>query len=420
MLIQPKIRGFVCITSHPQGCAAHVQEQIDFVKKQGAIAGAPKRVLVVGSSTGYGLASRIAAAFGGNAATIGVGFEKAPEADRTATAGWYNTAAFEHAAQKAGLYAKSFNGDAFSDAMKNEVFQTIKKDLGTIDAFVYSLASPRRTHPRTGEQFRSVLKPLGQPFTAKNLDTDRKIVSDITLPPCTEEEIRQTVAVMGGEDWQMWIEGLLQHGLIAAGDNKDLNNNEKRNFWTTAYSYIGPQVTWPIYKDGTIGRAKADVERAATEINKMLARVNGKAVVSVNKAVVTQASSAIPVVPLYISLLLKIMKAQGSHEGTIEQITRMWGQFASGMMNLDAEGRLRIDDREMAPSVQNEISRVWSQVTTENLDQLGDFAGYQADFLKLFGFGLKGVDYAKDTDPMVAIPSIPATPSSPATPASQV
>ena len=281
--------------------------------------------------------------------------------------------------------------------MKAEVFQAIKKDLGTIDAFVYSLASPRRTHPTTGEQFRSVLKPLGQPFHAKNLDTDRKIVNDVTLPPCTDEEIRQTVAVMGGEDWQMWIDGLQKHGLIA------------KNFWTTAYSYIGPEVTWPIYKDGTIGRAKADLERAAKEINQSLAPVSGRALVTVCKGVVTQASSAIPVVPLYMSLLFKIMKAQGSHEGTIEQIVRMWQQFSAGKMNLDAEGRVRLDDREMAPSVQSEIMRLWQTVSTENLDQVSDFAGYQTDFLKLFGFGLPGVDYTKETDPNVAIPSIPAT-----------
>lgn len=394
MLIQPKIRGFICITAHPQGCAANIAGQIAVVKGRGQIPSAPKRVLVVGSSTGYGLASRITAAFGGGAKTLGVFFEKAPEADRCASTGWYNTAAFETQAQKAGLYAKSFNGDAFSDAIKTQVFQTIKKDLGQIDALVYSLASPRRTHPHTGEQFRSVLKPIGRDFTAKNLDTDHKIVSDITLTSASDEEIRQTVAVMGGEDWELWVEGLKKEGLLA------------KNFVTLNYSYIGPDVTWPIYKDGTIGRAKADLERAQKAISQSLSSLGGHAYVSVNKAVVTQASSAIPVVPLYISLLFKIMKSAGNNEGTIEQIDRLWRQVASGKLNLDAEGRIRIDNYEMEAKIQDEIKKVWPIVTTENLDQLADFEGYQADFLRLFGFGLKGVDYTQETNPMVQIPSI--------------
>lgn len=395
MLIQPKIRGFICTTTHPQGCATHVAEQIAHAKAQGPMSGAPKRVLVVGASTGYGLASRIAAAFGGGAATVGVAFEKAPEPDRTATAGWYNTAAFEAEAQKAGLYARSFNGDAFSDAMKEEVFAAIKKDLGTIDAFVYSLASPRRNHPKTGEQFKSVLKPIGPAYTAKSLDTDRKQIIEVTLPTAIEDEIRQTVAVMGGEDWEMWMEGLHRHGLIAP------------NFFTTAYSYIGPEVTWPIYRDGTIGRAKTDLERAQKAIEKSLGSVNGKAYVTVCKGVVTQASSAIPVVPLYISILFKVMKQAGTHEGTIEQITRLWQQLASGKPNLDNAGRIRIDEREMEPKIQKEISRIWPLVTTENLNELTDFEGYQKEFLRLFGFGFAGVDYAKDTSPLVQIPSIP-------------
>jgi enoyl-[acyl-carrier protein] reductase/trans-2-enoyl-CoA reductase (NAD+) len=394
MLIQPKIRGFVCITAHPDGCAAHIAEQIAVVKSRGPVANAPKRVLVVGSSTGYGLASRIAAAFGGSAKTIGVAFERAPEPDKCASTGWYNTAAFEAAAQKSGLYAKSFNGDAFSDAMKAQVFATIKKDWGQIDAFVYSLASPRRTHPKTGEQFRSVLKPIGKDFTAKNLDTDRRQIVDVTLTAATDEEIRQTVAVMGGEDWEFWIEGLKKEGLLA------------KNFVTLNYSYIGPEVTWPIYKDGTIGRAKRDLERAQKTISKSISSIGGRAFIGVLKAVVSQASSAIPVVPLYISLLFKLMKKAGTNEGQIEQIDRLWRGVSSNKLNLDAEGRIRIDNYEMEPSIQNEIKKLWPQVTTENLDQLGDFAGYQGDFLKLFGFGLKGVDYTKETDPMVRIPSI--------------
>lgn len=399
MIIQPKIRGFICTTTHPEGCAAHVREQIAHAKAQGPMQGAPKRVLVVGSSTGYGLASRIAAAFGGGASTIGVAFEKAPEPDRTATAGWYNTAAFEAEAQKAGLYARSFNGDAFSDAMKEEVFAAIKKDLGTIDGFVYSLASPRRNHPKTGEQFKSVLKPIGPAYTAKSLDTDRKQIIEVTLPTAIDDEIRQTVAVMGGEDWEMWMEGLRKHGLIAP------------NFFTTAYSYIGPEVTWPIYRDGTIGRAKTDLERAQAAIEKSLAPQNGKAYVTVCKGVVTQASSAIPVVPLYISILFKVMKEAGTHEGTIEQITRLWQQLSSAKPNLDSAGRIRIDEREMEAKIQKEVARLWPQVTTENLNELTDFEGYQKEFLRLFGFGFAGVDYAKDTNPMVQIPSIPAAPA---------
>lgn len=399
MIIQPKIRGFICTAAHPVGCAAHVAAQIAHVKAQGPIAGAPKRVLVVGGSTGYGLASRIAAAFGGGAATVGVAFEKTPEPDRTATAGWYNTAAFEIEAQKAGLYAKSFNGDAFGDAMKEQVFETIKKDLGTIDGFVYSLASPRRTHPKTGEQFKSVLKPIGPAYTAKSLDTDRKQVIEVTLPTASEEEIRHTVAVMGGEDWEMWMEGLRRHGLIAP------------NFVTTAYSYIGPEVTWPIYRDGTIGRAKLDLDRAQKNIQKDLSAQNGRAYVTVAKGVVTQASSAIPVVPLYLSIMFKVMKKLGTHEGTIEQITRLWQQISSGKPNLDAEGRIRIDEREMAPEVQKEIARIWPMVSTQNIDELTDFEGYQKEFLRLFGFGFPGIDYAQDANHQVAVPSIPQAPA---------
>jgi enoyl-[acyl-carrier protein] reductase / trans-2-enoyl-CoA reductase (NAD+) len=393
MIIQPKIRGFICITAHPTGCAAHVQEQIGYVKKQGKVAKAPKRVLVVGASTGYGLSSRIVAAFGGGAQTMGVFFEKPAEADRTGTAGWYNSAAFEAAAQKAGLYAKSFNGDAFSDTMKAEVFAAIKKDWGQVDALVYSLASPRRNNPRTGEQFRSVIKPIGSSFTAQNLDTDRELVSNVTVEPASEDEIRQTVAVMGGEDWQWWVEGLQKEGLLAQG------------FTTVAYSYIGPEVTWPVYKAGTIGHAKEDCERVQKILSQKLSAIGGHAYVSVNKAVVTQASSAIPVVPLYISLLFKIMKAKGTHEGTIEQIDRLWRQWNNP--NLDSSGRIRIDEKEMAADVQATVKKIWPTVTTENLKDLTDFKGYQEDFLKLFGFGIKGVDYTAEVDPLVWVPSVP-------------
>ena len=403
MLIQPKIRGFVCITAHPTGCAAHVQEQINLVKSRGTIANAPKRVLVIGASTGYGLASRIAAAFGGGAKTIGVAFERAPEADKCASAGWYNTAAFELAAKKENLYARTFNGDAFSDTMKTEVLAAIKADLGQIDCLIYSLASPRRTNPRTGETFKSVLKPIGQDFTAKTLDTDRKQVTTVTLTPASDEEIRQTVGVMGGEDWQMWMEELLNANLLAPG------------FQTLNYSYIGPEVTWPIYKDGTIGRAKADMEICCRTINEILEidapELKGKARVAILKAVVSQASSAIPVVPLYISLLFKIMKTADTHEDTIQQIDRMYRELCGNKLRLDNAGRIRIDNLEMEPSIQSQVKNLWPTVTTENLDLLTDFKGYQTDFLKLFGFGLTGVDYTKESDPMLWIPSLPQTPA---------
>lgn len=394
MLVVPKVRGFICVTAHPEGCAANVEEQIAIVEKNGLILNAPKRVLVVGSSTGYGLASRITAAFGGRAATIGVAFEKAPEAERCASAGWYNTASFESGAKKQGLYARSFNGDAFSDAMKATVLEAIKKDLGQIDALVYSLASPRRTHPKTGEQFKSVLKPIGASFTAKSLDTDRKQVIEVNLPPANEEDIRQTVAVMGGEDWELWINALKQENLLA------------KNFSTFSYSYIGPEVTWPIYKDGTIGRAKQDLERACRAINQGISGLNGKAYVSVNKAIVSQASSAIPVVPLYLSILMRVMKEAGNHEGAIEQIDRLWRDHASGKMLMDQDARVRIDNYEMEPRIQEQVKKLWPVVTTENLDLYTDFKGYQAEFLKLFGFGVNGVDYTKETNPMVSIPSL--------------
>ena len=395
MIVAPKIRGFICTTAHPDGCAAHVAEQIAVVKGRGPIAGGPRRVLVIGASTGYGLASRIAAAFGCGAATIGVFFEKAGEPDRCGTAGWYNSAAFEKEAAAAGLYARSFNGDAFSDAMKADVVAAIKADLGQVDAIVYSLASPRRTHPKTGETFKSVLKPVAQSFTAKNLNTGTGVVSDITIEPAEGDDVAQTVAVMGGEDWQMWIDALLAADAIAPGAV------------TLAYSYIGPEVTWPIYKNGTIGLAKEDLERVQRELDTKLAALGGKAWVSVNKALVTQASSAIPVVPLYISLLYKVMKARGSHEDCIEQMDRLFrDRLATGNPQPDSAGRIRIDDWEMDPEVQSLVSERWQQVTTENLAELGDFAGYQSSFLRLFGFGLAGVDYQADTDTVRAIPSL--------------
>ncbi len=395
MIIAPKIRGFICTTAHPEGCAKHVAEQIAVVKSRGPIANGPKKVLVIGSSTGYGLASRIAAAFGSNAATIGVFFERPGEADRTATAGWYNTAAFETEAKAAGLYARSFNGDAFSDAIKAEVIAALKADLGQVDCVIYSLASPRRTHPKTGEVLKSVLKPVGNTYTNKNLNTGNGVVNEVTIEPANEDEIAQTVAVMGGEDWEMWIEALLAEGLLAEGTQ------------TVAYSYIGPDLTWDIYKQGTIGKAKEDVERAADALTAKLAPIHGKAWVSVNKALVTQASSAIPVVPLYISLLYKVMKAEGTHEDCIEQMDRLFrDRLYNGNPQPDEAGRIRVDDWEMKPAVQQLVAERWKEVSTETLPQLGDFEGYQSSFLRLFGFGLAGVDYAAETDPNVGVPSI--------------
>ena len=398
MIVTPKIRGFICTTAHPVGCAKHVAEQIDVVKARGPMADAPKKVLVIGASTGYGLSSRIAAAFGGGAATLGVFFEKPGEPDRCGTAGWYNTAAFEKEAQAAGLYARSFNGDAFSDTMKAEVIAAIKADLGQVDCVIYSLASPRRTHPKTGEVFKSVLKPIGQSYTNKNLNTGTGAVNEVTLESANEDEIAQTVAVMGGEDWEMWIDALLEAGVIAPGTQ------------TVAYSYIGPELTWPIYKNGTIGRAKEDVERAQRSLDTKLAPLGGKAWVSVNKALVTQASSAIPVVPLYISLLYKVMKAQGSHEDTIEQMDRLFRErlYNGASPQPDETGRIRVDDWEMAPDVQKLVDDRWKIVTTENFSELGDFEGYQSSFLRLFGFGLEGVDYNADVDVGIGILSVPA------------
>jgi enoyl-[acyl-carrier protein] reductase / trans-2-enoyl-CoA reductase (NAD+) len=395
MIVSPKIRGFICTTAHPEGCAAHVAQQISVVKSSGLIANGPKKVLVIGSSTGYGLSSRIAAAFGSNAATIGAFFERPSEGDRTATAGWYNTAAFEKEAHAAGLYARSFNGDAFSDAVKEEVIAAIKADLGQVDCVVYSLASPRRTHPKTGEVLKSVLKPIGQTYTNKNLNTTTGVVNEISIEPAQGDDVAQTVAVMGGEDWEMWIDALLAAGVLADGVQ------------TVSYSYIGPEVTWPIYKNGTIGIAKEDLERVQQALDSKLSAVNGKAWVSVNKALVTQASSAIPVVPLYISLLYKIMKAEGTHEDCIEQMDRLFrDRLYSGNPQPDEAGRIRVDDWEMTPAVQRLIDERWKIVCTENLAEFGDFAGYQSSFLRLFGFGLDGVDYSADTDVAVGIPSI--------------
>ena len=395
MIIAPKIRGFICTTAHPEGCAKHVAEQIAVVKSRGLIESGPKKVLVIGSSTGYGLSSRIAAAFGANAATLGVFFEKPGEPDKCGTAGWYNSAAFEKEAAAAGLYARSLNGDAFSDAVKADVIAAIKADLGQVDLVVYSLASPRRSDPKSGEVYKSVLKPVGESYTAKNLNTTTGVVSPITIEPAVGDDVEQTIAVMGGQDWELWIDALAEAGVIADGVK------------TVAYSYIGPSVTWPIYKNGTIGKAKEDLERVQRALDAKLAPLHGKAWVSVNKALVTQASSAIPVVPLYISLLYKVMKADGTHEDTIEQMDRLLrDRLYNGNPQPDEAGRIRVDDWEMEDKVQQLVGKCWEEVNTENLADLGDFEGYQSSFLRLFGFGLSGVDYAADSDPGVGVPSL--------------
>ncbi|MEQ1841419.1 MAG: enoyl-ACP reductase FabV [Verrucomicrobiales bacterium] len=393
MIVTPKIRGFICTTAHPDGCAANVQSQIDYVKSLPALANPPKKVLVIGASTGYGLASRIVPAFGGGAATIGVFFEKPGVENKTGSAGWYNSVAFEKAAAAAGLYAKSFNGDAFSNEIKDTVIRAIKADLGQVDCIVYSLASPRRTDPTDGETYKSVLKPIGQSYSQKNVNTDTGEVSPVTIEPASDEEIAHTIKVMGGEDWELWIEALSGADVLADG------------FKTVAYSYIGPDLTYPIYTNGTIGRAKEHLEESAARINGQFG--NDTAYVSVNKALVTQASSAIPVVPLYISLLYKVMKEKGLHEGTIEQIQRLFSDHlaSGGKPTLDDHLRIRIDDWEMREEIQKAVAEAWEKVTTDNLSEISDFSGYKKEFLRLFGFGLEGVDYQAETETERPLPS---------------
>lgn len=389
MIIKPKVRGFICITAHPEGCAANVQEQIDYVQSQGTIEGGPKKVLVIGSSTGYGLSARIAAAFGSNASTVGVFFERPSTNGRTASAGWYNSVSFEEKAKAAGLYAKSVNGDAFSDSIKEEVIEILKNDVGPVDLVVYSLAAPRREHPKTGAIHKSTLKPLGEPFVGPTLDTDKDVIKEVTLDPATDQDIADTVAVMGGEDWEMWMNALEENKLLADGCR------------SVAFSYIGPKVTWPIYWNGTIGQAKTDLDATAKRIDAMLKVKRGSAFVSVNKAVVTQASSAIPVVPLYISILFKVMKEKGLHEGCIEQLYRLYASqmYNGNAIDFDEEGRARIDDWEMKPEIQEAVAQLWDQATNENFQEISDYAGYKSEFLKLFGFGYDSVDYEAETEP---------------------
>ncbi|PJC87757.1 enoyl-[acyl-carrier-protein] reductase FabV [Vibrio sp. HA2012] len=394
MIIKPRIRGFICTTTHPVGCEANVKEQIAYTKTQGAINNAPKRVLVVGSSSGYGLSSRIAAAFGGGASTIGVFFEKAGTEKKTGTAGFYNAAAFDKLAHAEGLYAKSLNGDAFSNEAKQKTIELIKEDLGQVDMVVYSLASPVRKMPETGDVIRSSLKPIGETYTSTAVDTNKDEIIETSVEPATEQEIKDTVTVMGGEDWELWINALAEAGVLADGCK------------TVAYSYIGTELTWPIYWDGALGQAKMDLDRAADALNTRLAATGGSANVAVLKSVVTQASSAIPVMPLYIAMVFKKMREEGVHEGCMEQIYRMFSQRLykedGSAPEVDEKNRLRLDDWELRDDIQGHCRQLWPQITTENLKELTDYEDYKTEFLKLFGFGIESVDYDADVNPAVA------------------
>ena len=392
MIIKPKVRGFICTNAHPQGCAENVKEQIQIVKNGGAIEPGSKKALIIGASTGYGLASRISAAFGSDADTLGVFFEKPPTETKTASAGYYNSAAFHAEAKAAGLYAESINGDAFSNEIKQEVIDKIKADLGQVDLVVYSLASPRRTDPATGVTYNSTLKPIGEPVTNKSLDTTKGLVTEVSLDPASDEEIANTVKVMGGEDWQLWIDALSEAGVLTS-DCK-----------TVAYTYIGKKITWPIYGHATIGKAKEDLDRVGALLNTKLSATGGEARVCVLKGLVTQASSAIPVMPLYISLLYKVMKEAGTHEGCIEQIDRLFRDaIYAEAPQLDEKGRWRVDDLELDDGIQQKVEALWELVDSDNLMDLSDYQGYQREFLKLFGFGIESVDYDSDVSPLVTL-----------------
>lgn len=394
MIINPKFRGFVCTTAHPDGCAENVIKAIDYVKDAKKVKG-PKNVLIIGASTGYGLASRIVSTFGAGARTIGVAFEKPASENRTATAGWYNTAAFEKAAKEHGYYSATINGDAFSKEIKEQTIERIKKDLGKVDLVIYSIASAKRIHPVTGEVFCSALKPIEKTFKEKTVNFHTYQVSHIEINPASEEEVKQTIAVMGGEDWQMWIEALIEADVLA---HKAI---------TTAYSYIGPKVTYPVYRNGTIGKAKEDLEAVAGLLNKQLEKINGRAVVSVNKALVTQSSLALPVVPLYISILSKVMKEKGIEEGCIEQIYRLFSEelYKSSLL-VDDKGRIRMDSLELREDVQKEVLNIWKKITTKNIKELTEIEDFRKEFFKLFGFGYSDIDYDNEVQQYVDIPSI--------------
>lgn len=391
MIIKPKTRGFICTTTHPTGCEQNIKEQIAHVKTDGSLSNGPKKALIIGASTGYGLASRITAAFGSGAATLGIFLEKPPTEKKTGSAGWYNSAAFEKQAHAEGLYAKSINGDAFSHEMRNKAIELIKQDLGKVDLVVYSLASPVRKLPDSGKTVRSVLKPIGKPYKATAVDTSKDIIIDAEIEPATEEEIQNTVTVMGGEDWELWMQALKEADVLA------------ESVKSVSYSYIGTDITWPIYWHGALGKAKEDMDRAAGTIRQSLSSINGSANVAVLKSVVTQASAAIPVMPLYIAMGFKVMKDLGLHEGCIEQINRMFRTqlYNEGGAELDEHKRIRMDDWELRDEVQNKVKELWPQVNNDNLFEITDYQGYKDEFLKLFGFGVAGIDYDADVDPVI-------------------
>ena len=394
MIIKPRVRGFMCITTHPTGCEANVLNQINYIKNQAKV-DMPKRVLVIGSSTGYGLAARISAAFGGGASTLGIFFEKPGTDRKPGTAGWYNSAAFHKYAEQDGLYAKSINGDAFSNEVKQQAIDIIKEDFGQIDLVIYSLAAPRRQHPDTGEVYNSTLKPIGKNVTMQGINTDKEQIQEFTLEAATQQDIDQTVAVMGGEDWQMWIDALDSAGVLADG------------FKTTAFTYIGEKITWDLYWDGTIGQAKKDLDKKVLDIREKLQSKGGDARVSVLKAVVTQASSAIPIMPLYLAMLFKEMKQKGTHEGCIEQLYRLFTEcLYHDSPRTDEEGRLRVDELEMDSDVQAIIAQNWASISDDNLSDFADFDGYKKEFLNLFGFEIAGVDYEAEVNPEVDIPGL--------------
>ncbi|MEQ5803082.1 enoyl-ACP reductase FabV [Halomonas sp. H10-9-1] len=396
MIIKPKVRGFICTTTHPVGCEKNVLEQIEATRARGldkALGDGesrPKKVLVIGASSGYGLAARITAAFGYGADTLGVFFEKPGSEKKPGTAGWYNSAAFDKFAKQEGLYSKSINGDAFSHEAREKAIELIQQDMGEIDLVVYSLASPVRKMPDTGELKRSSLKPIGETYRATAIDTNKDVIIEAEVEPATEQEIEDTITVMGGEDWELWIDALDRAGVLAPGAR------------SVAFSYIGTEITWPIYWHGALGKAKEDLDRAAGEIDKRLSAAGGGANVAVLKSVVTQASAAIPVMPLYIAMVYKIMKEKGLHEGTIEQLNRLFGErlYAAAPAATDDAGRLRLDDWELRDDVQQACQALWPQVTTDNLFQITDYAGYKHEFLKLFGFERDDVDYEADVDPV--------------------
>ncbi len=398
MIIKPKIRGFICTTAHPLGCDANIKQQIEYTKAKGEIKNGPKRVLVIGSSAGYGMSSRISAAFGSGAATIGVFYEKPATEKKSGTAGWYNAAAFDKRAHDAGLYAKSINGDAFSHDAKAKAIELIKQDLGQIDLVVYSVAAPVRKLPDTGEVIRSSLKPIGEAYSSTAIDTNKNIIVEASVEPATEEEIQNTVTVMGGQDWELWMQALEEAGVLADGAK------------TVAYSYIGAELTWPIYWHGALGKAKEDLDRASAAIHAKLAVNGGEAYVSVQKSVVTQASAAIPVMPLYLSMVFKIMRAKGLHEGCMEQIYRLFDsqlyKADGSVAETDETRRLRLDDWELKEDVQNACKELWPQITTENLFELTDYQDYKDEFLKLFGFGVETIDYDADVATLVSFDCI--------------